>query len=224
MDALQVSEQKSLTELEAVIEANAKGFIETGRALAAIRDQKLYRAEFSTFEDYCQTRWQFTRQRAYLLIESASVVTSLSTSVDKTGQTNGVVLPDNEAQARALAEFPAEDHAAVMAEAAAEAPKDSRGKPKVSARVIRNAGNTKSKPKREKKPKGEKRQPKNGREIKTLAGRAKEIEEQFGKLNKLYYAFNEAAGGKHGVAFRQANNTLKKTAWDAWAAYLKAVL
>jgi hypothetical protein len=32
-------------------------FVKVGLALARIRDARLYRAEFPTFEAYCQTKW-----------------------------------------------------------------------------------------------------------------------------------------------------------------------
>ena len=45
-------EETLFAELEAVIEANMKGFVLVGMALAKIRDQRLYRIQYPTFEDY----------------------------------------------------------------------------------------------------------------------------------------------------------------------------
>ncbi|MEU3096581.1 hypothetical protein ABZ690_17735, partial [Streptomyces sp. NPDC006967] len=69
MNALLTSdEHASLTENEAVIERGIKTFYEVGTALADIRDRKLYRADYGTFEEYAEKRWQMSRRRAYQMI------------------------------------------------------------------------------------------------------------------------------------------------------------
>jgi hypothetical protein len=68
--------------------------VEVGKALLEIRDQRLYRQQHRTFEDYCRERWKWTRQRGYQLMQAASVARNLSTIVDTSAQ--------NEAQAREL--------------------------------------------------------------------------------------------------------------------------
>ena len=65
-------------------------------ALMEIRDSRLYREKFGTFEEYVQTVLSLVRSHAYHLIGSAQVVRDLSTIVDKED------LPLNEAQARVL--------------------------------------------------------------------------------------------------------------------------
>lgn len=82
-----VERDRLLTE-EEVIHHGWHTFINVGKALAAIRDQRLYREGYATFADYCQDRWNLGRSRAYQMIEAAGV----STNVDIA----------NEAQARAL--------------------------------------------------------------------------------------------------------------------------
>jgi hypothetical protein len=52
-------------------------FVEIGLALATIRQRRLYRLEFATFEEYCRARWGFSRRRAYQLIASARVYVQL---------------------------------------------------------------------------------------------------------------------------------------------------
>lgn len=52
-------------------------FVEIGLALATIRDRRLYRAEFRTFEEYCRERWGFSRRRAYQLIACARIYVHL---------------------------------------------------------------------------------------------------------------------------------------------------
>lgn len=87
-------ESGRLAALEAIIERGMKTFIEVGSALLEIRDSRLYRDGFATFEDYCQERWKWHRRYGDRLIEAASVATNLS----PIGLT-----PQNEAQARELA-------------------------------------------------------------------------------------------------------------------------
>lgn len=87
------AESSALLEHEAVIERGLQTFYEVGMALLAIRDGRLYRDGYPTFEAYCQERWQMTRQYANNMIAAASVIDNLETIVVK---------PTNEAQARPL--------------------------------------------------------------------------------------------------------------------------
>lgn len=81
---LSVSTQtdQQLIECEASIE-RAQSYIDVGRALRSIRDERLYCAATRTFEDYCRVRWGFTRQRAHQLIRSYQAAEAVS-SVDLT--------------------------------------------------------------------------------------------------------------------------------------------
>jgi hypothetical protein len=67
---LTIAEQSKKAELEAIIEQGQKTFLKVGNALLEIRDARLYRDEQSTFEDYCQIRWNFGRVRAHQLIDA----------------------------------------------------------------------------------------------------------------------------------------------------------
>jgi site-specific DNA-methyltransferase (adenine-specific) len=73
-----------LRSLEDVLE---RGFLDTyvdvGEALAAIRDQKLYRASggYTTFEEYLDKRWRITRQTGYDYIHAAAVARNVKLSV-----------------------------------------------------------------------------------------------------------------------------------------------
>jgi phage N-6-adenine-methyltransferase len=82
-----------LADCEAVIERGLATFIEVGHALLEIRDSRLYRETYCTFEDYCRERWGFSRPRAYELMHAAEVVSAIA-------DTQG---PRNEAVARELA-------------------------------------------------------------------------------------------------------------------------
>ena len=77
-------------------------------ALLEIRDRRLYRDEFGTFEAYCKQQFGFSRQRGHQLMQAAAV----STVVD---------IP-NEAQAREL--VPLLDDPPALVEAHAEAAAD----------------------------------------------------------------------------------------------------
>jgi hypothetical protein len=117
-----------LGELESAIETGVRHFLGVGKALIEIRDAKLYSAAgYSTFEAYCKTRWSFTRQRAYQLMEAATVTENVNRCLQD------VPLPSNEAQTRELARLPAADQPSAWAEAAADAPNG-----KVSAPIVRS--------------------------------------------------------------------------------------
>jgi hypothetical protein len=107
-DILTVAESTALAEHEAVIERGIKTFYEVGLALADIRDRNLYRADYGTFEEYAEQRWQMSRSRAYQMIDAAGVV---STIVD-----TELPPPANEGQARELGRVPEPERAAVWAE------------------------------------------------------------------------------------------------------------
>jgi hypothetical protein len=86
---LTTTETTRLGELEETIERGLQTFLEVGLALTEIRESKLYRVDFDTFEAYCKGRWGFTRRRANQLVEAARV---------------GTMVPvENERQARELA-------------------------------------------------------------------------------------------------------------------------
>lgn len=113
---LSTIEADELARHEAVIKRGLTSFLEVGNALLAIRDGRLYRAEFGTFEDYCRERWGISRSRAYRLIDASEVAEDLSPMGDK---------PDSERQVRPLKALPREDRAEAFAEAKAKA----NGKP-----------------------------------------------------------------------------------------------
>lgn len=104
------------SELEDVIDRDLKTFVEVGqetlglppswqsviagvgKALCEIRDSRLYREEFSRFEDYCLVKWEMTDRTARKFIDACSVVEELQ---DPTGPIGP--LPSTESQARELA-------------------------------------------------------------------------------------------------------------------------
>jgi hypothetical protein len=104
---------------ESVIERGQQTFVEVGRALARIRDERLFReAGFHSFDDYCQGRWGMQRNYANKLISAGEL---------------GTTVP-NERQARELRRVPEPRRIEVMQQAQQLA--EEREQP-VTAAVIR---------------------------------------------------------------------------------------
>ena len=125
------TENAKLRKHEDVIQRGKATFLEVGNALLAIRDERLYRQDHSSFEDYCAKRWGFSKRHAYRLIESSEVV---ETVCDPLGHTPP---PENERQIREVAKAPPEKQAEVWEAAVQTAPKGDNGKPKVTAQHVR---------------------------------------------------------------------------------------
>jgi hypothetical protein len=128
MDSLTTMEHAALTSYEDTIQRGLATFFAVGNALAAIRDSRLYRADYASFESYCQARWNMSRPRAYQMIDAAEVVNNLSTIVD--------ILPTRESQVRPLTKLPPEAQAPTWREAI----KHAGGAP--SAAVVEHVVNT----------------------------------------------------------------------------------
>jgi hypothetical protein len=124
-EAITLAESKRLIALEKTIERGTQTFVEVGLALAEIRDSKLYRCDYDSFEMYCSEKWGWKRRYAYNLIEAAGVVQSLPENVRHGAQT--------ERQARALAQVEPDQRAEVLEQAQAAA--ESEGRP-LAARDI----------------------------------------------------------------------------------------
>lgn len=75
---LSVDTEKRFNQLERIIEKGMNHFVEVGTALTIIRDEKLYKLLFSTFEEYSKERWGFERRYAYRLIDAAKVNQNVS--------------------------------------------------------------------------------------------------------------------------------------------------
>lgn len=88
-------EQQQLERFEVAIARGLRTFVEVGEALLSIRDRRLYRANYRTFEDYCRDRWSMARRTAYQLMDAAGVVENVRNCAQ--------ALPANEAQVRPLA-------------------------------------------------------------------------------------------------------------------------
>ena len=95
IDALNQVQENRLTELETIIERGLQTFVEVGQALLEIRDSRLYREEFGTFEEYCRDKWGMVQQSATRYIRAAEVVGNLGS--EPIGS-----LPQSESQTRPL--------------------------------------------------------------------------------------------------------------------------
>lgn len=92
VEDLTEQEERDLHRLELRVE---RAFYEAGKALAELRERRLYRSSYKTFEAYCRERFGFTRQAANYLIAGANIFENLTTNGCQT-------LPTNERQVRSL--------------------------------------------------------------------------------------------------------------------------
>lgn len=100
---------------ESLIERGLQGFTDIGLALAKIRDGRLYRQEYATFEAYCQARWQLSRSRAYRLIDAATITDAMEAALEMS-PIGDIPLPATESQARELVGLTPEEAVEVMRE------------------------------------------------------------------------------------------------------------
>lgn len=117
-------ELAQLEQHEATIERGLKTFVEVGTALLAIRDGRLYRAQFGTFEEYCAVRWGITRKHGNKLIAAAEVVNNISANgVELHNSSSPIgVIPSTESQARPLTKLEPEEQPIVWQRAVDTAP------------------------------------------------------------------------------------------------------
>lgn len=122
-EMMTLAEINRLGELEQVVETGLTVFVKVGNALLEIRDSRLYRQQFPTFEAYCRERWGLSRPRAYQLLEAAAVV----------GNLNCLPMVDtiSERQARPLTRLEPEVQREVWKEVLAETPHE-----EITAKVV----------------------------------------------------------------------------------------
>ncbi len=93
-----------LARLEDIIDRGYQTFLEVGQALQEIRDQKLWKHEYDSFESYVEKKWKWTEHYAKRVIRAVKVA-----------QDVGPPYPANEAVARALGKLPPEQRRAIWA-------------------------------------------------------------------------------------------------------------
>jgi hypothetical protein len=117
-------EVSELEKHESVIKRGLKTFSDVGNSLLVIRDSRLYREQYATFEEYCGEKWGMNRNYANKLIVAAEVVGNLGTIVPK---------PTTESQARPLAKLEPGKQAEVWESVVEKAKKEER---KVTAKDV----------------------------------------------------------------------------------------
>lgn len=120
-------EQTELQQLEIVISRSKQAFVECGTALMKIRVSRLYRGEFNTFEEYCQSKWGFSRRFANLQIQSAEIAEEMGS----------ILLIPNGATAEQFISVPPEDRPAVAEQAKAIAAE--HGRDTINSRDVKEA-------------------------------------------------------------------------------------
>jgi hypothetical protein len=99
-------EQRDRLHLERKVE---RAFFEAGKALAELRDRRLYRSMHKTFEEYCRSRFGYTYRHVNYLIAASLVVDNIimgtncsqNEKVDETVN-RSQILPTAEGQVRPL--------------------------------------------------------------------------------------------------------------------------
>lgn len=114
-DKMTDADLADLARLETHIDRAIAAYRQAGLALKEIRDRRLYRHQFGTFEDYVEVRWNMTRSRAYHMIRAAEVAEQLLEDSGFAGMELGaaVRLPEGDGQARQLLRIPEDQRSEV---------------------------------------------------------------------------------------------------------------
>jgi hypothetical protein len=120
-------EQRDRLHLERKVE---RAFFEAGKALAQLRDRRLYRSTHKTFEEYCRDRFGHSRRQSYLLMDAAAVFDNL---VEKCDQFDHK-LPTAEGQVRPMTKLEPQQ----QVEAWQTAVEEARGKVP-TGRIVKDA-------------------------------------------------------------------------------------
>ena len=71
-------ERQEFADAKTAIRAKLSSFIEVGEALLRVRDKRLYREEYKTFEAFALTEFSIKRSHANRLIDAAKIARNLS--------------------------------------------------------------------------------------------------------------------------------------------------
>lgn len=120
---LPVEEAEELYVIEEIVKKALKSFEEVGLALKRVRDKKLYRANFNSFDEYIKTRWGFELRYAQRMVKAAEITDCLRrATVGEAAPGPQIVLPPSERHARPLGELPQDQRPTAWAEAVRTAP------------------------------------------------------------------------------------------------------
>lgn len=103
---MNIETQENLVRYENVIQEGLQSFVEVGKALLAIRDEKLYKENYNNFNDYCRDRWNLGKSRVYQLINASNVMANLALEQDATYRENQTNSTDSEETAQRYDVFP----------------------------------------------------------------------------------------------------------------------
>lgn len=88
------NEIKRLKILETTIRDGLQTFVSVGQALAEVRESRLYRRDYASFESYCRTKWGMSKTHANRLITGSSLASAIAEDTR--------ALPTHESQLRPL--------------------------------------------------------------------------------------------------------------------------
>lgn len=131
-------ERQKLRDCEEIIWRGLQTFGDVGAALSEIREGKLYRAVYDTFEAYCQDKWGFGRDHAGRQIKAAAVVRQLTQDTTQT-RPRGSVLPLTEKHCRPLTGLPVDQVGEAWAYVVDKAETDPDGKPIITTHFVEEA-------------------------------------------------------------------------------------
>ena len=94
-----------LSQLERELDGLVRDFRRIGEILKTIRDERLYRESYDSFEHYCLERWHFTHKRANQFISAYSLDAEVGGCLENESQARNLhSLPDSESRQEAVAE------------------------------------------------------------------------------------------------------------------------
>jgi hypothetical protein len=102
-EKLDVTERTKFRKLESIVAEGISSFVAVGTALKEIRDAKLYREAYKTFEKYVDEKWGLERRRAYQLIEASDAKSNLCKILHKNEVAESI---NTESQLREIASVP----------------------------------------------------------------------------------------------------------------------
>jgi len=110
LEELDENEERERHRLELRVE---QAFYQAGKALAELRERRLYRSTHKTFEAYCRDRFNYSRDAAYLKISAAEVYGNIQKFLPTIGRQ--IPMPTTERQLRDIAKAGIEPEAQVDA-------------------------------------------------------------------------------------------------------------
>ena len=127
VDTLSDAELIEYQTYDAIVMMGCRSFADVGLALAQIRDHRLYRNDFRSFEDYCRAKCEYGRNDVDRMISAAQLFAHLMTICQQ-------CQPEHESQVRPLIGLSPDQAAAAWGKAVEMA----HGR-RVTARVVKDA-------------------------------------------------------------------------------------